>query len=168
MLKNNSDCRLTIDRISDLLGIMSPDTFFSRNVDCCQCETAGQEAWDYSRNEYVIAKFDYTCESCSFDYYGKVEKFAKTTFDHFNLDLVMLKDGNYKLVPKTSWQKSMQALIEVINGYGLFEFNDIQDALLSGPYPNEHNFIMNHLGWVKEYYNVYEGSSAKSMFESLR
>ena len=71
----------------------------------------------------------------------------------------------FRSIHKRGWSYSARKLIEVINGYGMFYFQDVGEGIRSGPYQGAKGFVMNHLGWIAEYYNVYEGSKAKYVFE---
>lgn len=157
---------LTIESICQLLDIDTPEKFWDKNVENCECCSKGQEVWEASRNEYIIAEHDYTCESCSFDYQGQVVEFFRNLLSNFSLELVERKNGTFLLLPKTKngWGTVAGKIIEVINGYGLFHFSSIGDGVRSGPYKTPRNFCLNHLGWIPSYYEVYEGGKAKNAF----
>ena len=124
-----------------------------------------------TKKKYIIADSDYTCSSCEFDYAGKVSSFFEKLVANFDLDLkpIKIRDNNgaeqWKLVPKKNWNVSAKALIEVINGYGSFHFSSVSDGMRSGPYISAKDFFFAHIGWMTSYFEVYEGSKIKGVFE---
>lgn len=157
---------LTINGICALLGIDTPEEHWERNIDDCECQTKGEEYWDIGKHEYVLAEKDWTCESCSFDYTGKVEAFFGIVLQKFSLELTKKKDGTYEVHPIISraWTNAAKELISVINGYGMFYFGSVKEAIASGPYKSAKDFVMSHLGWISTYYEVYEGAKASYRF----
>lgn len=158
---------ITVDDMCRQLGIETVEDFDLRTMDNCQCHSKGDEVWDPYACKYVVAEYDYTCESCSFDYRGKVIQFYSQLLEKFDLKL----DGDesnltWKIVPKRGWFRAAKELIETINGYGIFHFGSVSEGIRSGPYEGSRGFVLNHLGWIPEYYNVYEGSKASSMFKN--
>lgn len=75
-------------------------------------------------------------------------------------------EPNAQMKAKFDWDKgiveihatSMDALAKVIvdciNGYGSFHFNNVQDALESGPYTLD-EFVKTHAGWLSSYGAIY-------------
>lgn len=157
----------TTERICNILGIDSPDEFWEKNIHQCECQTKGEEYWDYYKKEYIIAERDWTCESCSFDYVGKVESFFEQLLGKFKLELIKKKNGEYEIRPLISrdWATPARELIQTINGYGPFYFSSLGAAVASGPYKSAKDFVLRHIAWVSSYYEVYEGSKAGRIFE---
>lgn len=71
----------------------------------------------------------------------------------------------YYNIESADWDASARKLIETINGVGRFHFDSLKDALDSGPYASSKDFVLKHLHWLKDYYEVYKGSKIKSVFQ---
>jgi len=68
-------------------------------------------------------------------------------------------------IESDDWDAAARELITTINGVGYFHFDSLQDALDSGPYRDSREFVLNHLGHMKRWFDVYEGSTARRAFE---
>lgn len=71
----------------------------------------------------------------------------------------------YYDVTSDDWDKAAISVIMTINGVGNFHFNSLKEALDSGPYASSKEFVLKHLHWLKDYYEVYEGSKIKNVFQ---
>lgn len=71
----------------------------------------------------------------------------------------------YHEVVSDDWDESARKLIETINGVGHFYYGSLEDALEAGPYENSQEFVLDHLHWLKWWYEVYEGSKIDRVFE---
>lgn len=155
---------LTINDICSYIGIDTPGDFYSKNIDNCDCQCCDEE---YLVNgEWVVATQDYICEACSFDYIALVEEYFSKLLAYHEL-FMDSRGGKYIIKPMKNWHNSMKSLLETINGYGLFYFSGVREAVLSGPYSGYSDFVLNHIHWVAAYPKVYEGTSAKNEFMDL-
>lgn len=68
-------------------------------------------------------------------------------------------------IASEDWDESARTLIETINAVGHFYYGSLQEALEAGPYENSQEFVMEHLHWLKWWYEVYEGSKIERVFE---
>lgn len=87
---------------------------------------------------------------------------ARELFELHDLELIeeRTKKGGtvYRAKPKKSWRAVCKALVETINGYGLFGFKDVDDLCRSGPYtPKE--AALGHVHWIATYPKIYGGDS---------
>ena len=65
-----------------------------------------------------------------------------------------------------SWEEAGTAILESINGYGLFYFDDMEDLISSGPYPDAKAAVISHLHWHKSRGDVYGEAGIKRIFET--
>lgn len=69
----------------------------------------------------------------------------------------------YRVIPQKSWEDAAAAIVETINGVGMFEFNGVKDFLASGPY-TPRNGVLTHLHWIKRHPEVYGDRSAQDIY----
>ena len=58
-----------------------------------------------------------------------------------------------------------EALVEVINGYGLFHFSGVDELVASGPYDGAVDAILKHIHWIAEHGKVYGESSPRQVWD---
>lgn len=87
---------------------------------------------------------------------------AKEVLDCYRLGLVTTSNG-FKIVPLESWNDAVRRIMYVINGLGEFLYKGVNHFLTSGPY-TARQAVLSHLHYVKEYYNVYGGSTPIERF----
>lgn len=61
---------------------------------------------------------------------------------------------SFFLRPGDDWLQCVDFLVELINGVGMFSYEDGPDACLAGPY-TPRQFIISHWGWGSYYHEVY-------------
>jgi hypothetical protein len=116
--------------------------------------------------EEQMAAQDAASQELFFDWASSVESTASQIFEHLGLQLDELKTKwHYTVLPTKSWDSAALKLIQTINGVGMFEFSSVNELISSGPYKNAREAVLKHLHWAKYWPEVYESSSARSMFE---
>jgi hypothetical protein len=63
------------------------------------------------------------------------------------------------------WTYAASAIIETINGVGMFGFSNPKELKDSGPYKSMKQAVLQHIHWIKEHPNVYEGTKASYLVE---
>lgn len=71
----------------------------------------------------------------------------------------------YRVAPTESWGKALSAIIETINGVGMFHFSSPQEFLRSGPYATARIGVLTHLHHIASYPKVYGDTSARRIYE---
>lgn len=61
--------------------------------------------------------------------------------------------------------ETAEAIVEVINGYGLFHFSSIEELIASGPYDGPTDAILKHIHWIAEHGKVWGESSPRQVWE---
>lgn len=57
------------------------------------------------------------------------------------------------------------AIVELINGYGLFHFGSVEELIASGPYADTLDAVLKHLHWIAEHGKVYGESSPRQVWD---
>lgn len=70
-------------------------------------------------------------------------------------------------IASDDWDEAARHIIRTINGVGIFQFDNLQDALDSGPYSSSKEFVLKHLHHLKDYYRVYRGTTIRARFDRL-
>lgn len=70
----------------------------------------------------------------------------------------------FRIKPKESWKDAASHVRETIDGVGYFTFGTLRNFLSSGPY-TAREAVLQHLGWIPDWYEVYEGGKARSRVE---
>jgi hypothetical protein len=74
------------------------------------------------------------------------------------------KDSSITFSSK-DWEGAAVAVLESINGYGLFHYEDTEDLISSGPYPDTRGAVISHLHWHKSRGEVYGETGIKRIFD---
>jgi hypothetical protein len=158
--------KLSLDRICRLLGVSTPEKWDDDNIDSF-CGV-----WDW------MVKDGHTEEECQEaeqaerqeqweKYRGAVMTVAEEVFDKHGLELTEMKRGYVYRVhpnPGRTWSDCANRILATINGYGPFYFSSLREFLDSGPWtPRE--AVLHHLGWIPDWYEVYEGGKASNRVE---
>lgn len=64
------------------------------------------------------------------------------------------------------WNKAIKIVIESINGYGTFHFENPEELILSGPYAGAKEATISHLHWHSERGNIFGEEGIKRIFDS--
>lgn len=159
---------LTFDRLCRLLGVRTTELWCD-DWDRMVCG----HAWDpdLTEEENWKAEEEERDEAYA-KYEGTVVETAREVFTKHGLSLVEVRKGRgkrrytagYEVYPVISWRDAADKIRETINGVGHFRFETLRELLVSGPYtPRE--AVLSHLGWVPDWYAVYEGGTAASRVE---
>lgn len=155
---------VNIDQLAAMFGLPSWDKIEEMNQDYI---------WESARGAETEEAQQKAEEEASAELYNKwhdaVESAAENLFGLHGLDLVAKGKGDrayeYKIEPKQSWQDAARQIVNTINGVGYFHFNTTKEFLDSGPW-TAREAVLEHLGYIKRYSDVYGSDSAKSRFEA--
>lgn len=81
------------------------------------------------------------------------------------LTLVELRNGRWRLKPSESWHATADEIRTTINGMGPFHFSSLKEFIETSSCSTAREAVFSHLHWLKCWYAVYEGSSARAAFE---
>lgn len=106
------------------------------------------------------------------NWYDAVERAASQLFDEHDLELQPTgKQGTkerryeFKIVPKTSWLKSAEKIRQTADGVGFaYVGNDVKEFLSLGPW-SPRQAVLEHLGVIRSYPEVYGSSSARHIYD---
>lgn len=68
---------------------------------------------------------------------------------------------DFRILPIDSWLDAASHLRQTIDGMGPFTFSSVRYFLSTGPY-TAREAVLRHLGWIPDWYEVYEGGKAAS------
>lgn len=63
------------------------------------------------------------------------------------------------------WDAATAALIETINGHGMFHFEDAEELISSGPYASAKDAVILHVHWYKHWGSIFGGEDPKELFQ---
>jgi hypothetical protein len=66
--------------------------------------------------------------------------------------------------PGRTWRDVADNVRRTINGVGMFVFDTTREFLDSGPY-TAREAVLQHLGWIPDWYDVYEGRKVATLVE---
>ena len=159
---------ISFDRIAKLLDCMTLEQWEELNIDSFlpyedndemtdeDWQIAGQEEHDRAWQQYEDA----------------VLSVARQLFGHHRLDLIERTNKKlgtvYQVKPQSdaSWIVCAEHIRQTINGVGLFHFCSVKEFLSSGPY-TARSAVLEHLGWIPDYYAVYCDGTAKGRVERM-
>jgi hypothetical protein len=113
-------------------------------------DSASDYLWDNINRAYdsaLKAAFDYLSNTCEISVSVDPEN-QKVTFG------------------SEDWNKAAEVVIESINGYGSFHFEDSEELILSGPYAGAKEATIAHLHWHSERGNIFGEEGIKRIFDS--
>ena len=165
--------KITFDQLCSLLGVSSlsdlEEDFFRNQsgasysfaYSCAiQSDKSEEEAEEIAREAEGQDLGEYTNK-----YILAVESVAGALFNFHYLNLIETKtELTYRIVPMHGWAKAANEIIRTINGVGMFYFSSLREFFKSGPYTSR-SAVLEHLHHIPYYYEVYEGSKARSMVE---
>jgi hypothetical protein len=143
-----------VERYSDSVSEAAQEV--SREFEPCspEWEAAYDSAMDYlwgdinrAYNGALKAAFDYLSNTCEISVSVDLEN-QKVTFE------------------SEDWNKAAEVVIESINGYGSFHFEDSEELILSGPYAGAKEATIAHLHWHSERGNIFGEEGIKKIFDS--
>jgi hypothetical protein len=71
----------------------------------------------------------------------------------------------YRVKPIETWEKACEQIVDTVCGVGYFHFDSIPEFLESGPYTMR-EAVLSHLGWIKNYPEVYGATTAQRYYDS--
>lgn len=74
-------------------------------------------------------------------------------------------DSDSVIFSSDNWEEAGKAILESINGYGMFHFHDLEDLVSSGPYAGVKEAVIAHLHWHKSRGEVYGETGIKGLFD---
>jgi hypothetical protein len=145
--------------------------------DCPECGGTGKvdvDRWDVQETP----EYDKARDEAEDDLYRGWKNSVESVFEKFlgyvNIEPAAVKirtengiEDGYKLVPTESWAKSADEIVELINGYGYFWFNNRAELRESGPYTNK-EAVLAHIHYANHYSEIYGGRSPQSVYEDSR
>ena len=158
---------LTREEVCSLLGVKSFDAFYETYegwvLEHHWEKTAGipeeTTEWEAASEE----SSDYTGNALSQAWEAAFKAAVKVLEEAFRLSL---KESDDRLhITSPSWEASAQEVIECINGYGLFHFQDVDDLIRSGPYEGAKGATLSHLHWIQEWGAVFGDDSPRRAFD---
>ena len=104
------------------------------------------------------------------EYHDCVERVAEELFAEHRLKLTPKHSGErtpyeYEIEPKKDWKDAALAIMNTINGVGMFEINSLKEFLEYGPYRSAKEAVFEHLGQIRHWPEVYGGGSPQQMVE---
>lgn len=83
----------------------------------------------------------------------------------FAAEIIMRMNDEHVTLSSKDWANSARLLIGIINDVGYFHFNNLREAIASGPYRNAKEFALKHIGWLNSYPEIYGGPTYKAKYE---
>jgi hypothetical protein len=152
--------------------------------DCSECDGDGYVDLSVEDDELLRDSKAYwdkktEMETDLYEYWQSAfEDTLETYGDHFDAIFVrclITGDGKnepyhqdgyiFKPAPDKTWRDVALELIETINGYGMFWYEDGPEFLSVGPYGSYKEAVCSHLHWMKYYGEVYGGYSASRVYD---
>ena len=114
------------------------------------------------------------CAEADRKYRDAIRIVAENLFAEHDLCLTEVeKEGEesyFTVSPKVKgyngWYRAAQHIITTINGVGMFGFSSPRELKDSGPYESMPDAVMQHIHWIADYPEVYEGTKARSLVDS--
>lgn len=158
---------LTPEEVCSLLGVKSFDAFYETYegwvLEHHWETTAGipeeTPEWEAASEESST----YTGNALSRAWEAAFKAAVKVLEESFRLSLE--ESGDHFRITSPSWETSAQEVIECINGYGLFHFQDVDDLIRSGPYAGAKGATLSHLHWIQEWCAVFGDDSPRRAFD---
>jgi hypothetical protein len=177
-------CKTVIDmnELADSIGVSHPDDVWdTMSMSSGELYSyAYSEALEEGMSEEEAEEFAQRAEREELDeqmrqYVGAVESAAEYLYGQHKLVVTIptkIVDGEevqiwdkIRIEPAETWRAAAAEIMETINGVGMFHYWSVKEFLDSGPYtPCE--AVMEHLGYIKRYPDVYGGQSAQGMVDS--
>lgn len=189
MTRNVKDGSLSWKELADLLSVKSPEDEAERIWEAVALSDFGwtleyarqglsgevsQEEIEAKASEIEQDCIDRECDEQSKKYEAALKYVGEKLFEEHNLCLTEVEkegeESHFLIEPKknscTGWYRAAQALIETINGYGMFGFANVHEFVDHGPYESIKEAVLTHAHWIPSWAQVYEGSKASSMVDS--
>jgi hypothetical protein len=172
-LKNKT----TVDELAEMFKLTSWDELDDANFDYYWQSAHEAMAYrdfenDAEREEEMYRVQDSTRDELFANWYNAVMSVADTMFGKLELDLVPVKvkgkvsefPFEFVIKPRKNWKHSCEEIVNLINGVGYFYFRDVNALLSSGPY-TPMQAVLNHLGYVNYYHQIYGSESPSNLYD---
>lgn len=171
--------KITAERLAEILGLPQPEDFFEGlEVSPEAYNYAYTHALQEGMSEEEAEEFAMEAERDEMDeamrmYWDGLESAAERLFEEHGLEVDRVMKGRgakrawtgeYKIEPIDSWRDAASKIMETVNGVGIFTYYSLKEFLDSGPW-TPRQAVLEHLGWIKYYPEVYGSSSAQGIFE---
>lgn len=178
MPKKTASDNITIEDLVKMFGLISSTELDEINLH--YFDEIGDEAYKRAKRdgkrepgaEKAMRKAEEEAQTELYEkWYDAVEYVANELFGHHGLELMPRKKSNnkrpweLKVFPTTSWEAAANKIRGTINGVGDFHFSSLKEFLESGPY-TARQAVLEHLGYIRRYPDVYGTESASRMYES--
>lgn len=152
-------------KVSDLETLM--DNFY-RNDSCYSYYY--KEAIDSDKTEEEAEEYARQQESNELDeYLTKYQRAVMVAvdklFEEHGLFLKPYKkEAGFKfhILPIKTWNDAAEKLRQTINGVGYYHFNNLKECKDVQPYSTLRQFVIDHIGWIKDYPEVYGDYSVQN------
>jgi hypothetical protein len=132
--------KVTVGELASLLKVREPQDYINDCLDSCD-----DEQIDEAYREY----YDSFMRACEF------------VFDAHGMMLEGCPQGKedvrpweYKIIPKEGWEQACRAIMNTVNGVGMFGYSSLKEFLECGPYTFR-SASMSHLSYLKRHSEVY-------------
>jgi hypothetical protein len=141
-------CDLNMDWTSECAADVASEYEVDSEEWCEAFDTASEELWEklnYAHEKSMKAAFHYLSEECL-------------------ISTILNEDTGMITFHSEDWNKAAEIVIESINGYGMFQFDSVEDLILSGPYAGAKEAAIAHLHWHTERSNIFGEDGIKEVF----
>lgn len=158
---------VTLKNYCSMFGITTLDQLVEMNSDWIW-ESAVSSAEGV---EPHTKEWEERVDSLSEELWSKVNKAYNTsleaTFKYLSMLGVDPSLGEDDAVhfSSSNWEEAGQAILESINGYGLFHYDDLEDLISCGPYDGAKGAVISHLHWHKIRGEVYGDRGIQEVFD---
>jgi NDP-sugar pyrophosphorylase family protein len=146
------------DEFCRVFQIPTPEEYTEANMDwVAEASWFPEEEEREPVSEDLWKKVDQAWDSA----WGEVVKYMK---EDCKLTISVDADGNI-VFDSEDWDETAKEMIESINGYGMFKFEDVEDLVASGPYASVKDAVILHLSWHKHRSAIFGQDGVKQIFE---
>lgn len=134
---------------------------------CIPLARAEEHHFNYGHDYHPEVNFenDEHCEDCDYEY-RRIQYAAEATANKVlgwgNLEW---EDNTLRPVKGKTWDDAARAVVDVINGVGIFEFRNVEHLVAGGPYASVEDAVRAHIHWLAEYPDVYGDRSVREVFD---
>jgi hypothetical protein len=168
-----------MDRLCKLLKVETLDEWDERHIDAFWDDLRYLDFDSEEEREAAQLKAEQEARDESWTKYrDAVLSVAEDLFGEHGLTLVPARPSSgrsrkgwtpersweFRIKPTVSWPDAASHLRETIDGYGMFVFGTLRSFLDSGPY-TAREAVVNHLGWMRHWYEIYGDGSAWTRLE---
>lgn len=161
---------VSFDNFCSMFGL----TTYSKVVEESE-SWVSEAAWNSSRefkadsderDSAYESKFDSLWEIINRAYDSALKAAFEYLSDTCEISVSVDWDNQKVTFESEDWNKSIEIVIESINGYGAFHFESPEELILSGPYAGAKEATISHLHWHSERGNIFGEEGIKRIFDS--